>query len=84
MIYGCRRRPRRGAVAVFANIRSKNMRRVLARRIGAVVAGHTAVDDVDVIKVGGKPGDRRVAIVTIVAARDMRWMFTGRYCVVVT
>ncbi len=33
--------------------------------------------NVDVIKVGRKPGNGRVTIITIGAARDMCWVFSG-------
>ena len=29
------------------------------------------------IEVGGQPGDRRVAVIAVVTARDMRWMLTN-------
>jgi len=56
----------------------------LANGIGAVVATHTIVHDVDVVEVGGQPGNRRVAVVAIIAAGDMGWVFAGRYEAVMT
>ena len=60
------------------------MQRALARRIRAVVATGTIVDNVCVIEVGRQPGDSRVAIVAVFAAGDMRWVLAGRRDAVVT
>lgn len=57
---------------------------MLAGRIGAVVATEAIVGDVDVIKVRRNPRDCRVAVVAVVAAGDMRWVFAGRYRAIVT
>ena len=48
------------------------MGRVLARSVGAVVAADAIARDIDVIEIRGEPGDGRMAVVTVVAARDMR------------
>jgi len=48
------------------------MGRVLASRIRAVVAADAIAGDVDVIEIRRNPRSGGVAIVTIVAARDVR------------
>jgi hypothetical protein len=47
------------------------------------VATHTIAGDTDVIKIGRKPADRRVTVVTAVIARNVGWMFAGRRYAVV-
>ena len=54
------------------------MRGAFARRVGAVVTAGTIVDDVGVVKRGGRPRNRGVAVVAVIATVDMRWMFAGR------
>jgi len=56
----------------------------LANGIGAVVATHAVVHDVDVVEVGWQPGNCRMAVVAIIAAGDMGWVFAGRYDAVMT
>lgn len=51
--------------------------RALARRIRAVVAAGAIVDDVGVVECRGRPGDRRVAVVAVIATGDVRWMLTA-------
>ena len=55
----------------------------LARRVSTVVATEAITRNVDVVKVRRNPSDGRMAIIAIIAARDMRRVFTGRYCSVV-
>lgn len=69
------RYPDRWAVTVFANTRCNNVHWPFASRIGAVVAGHAVADDVRMIEIRWCPGDRGVAVVTIIAARNMREIF---------
>ena len=57
------------SVAVLADISRQYVRRVLASRIGSVMAADAVVDDVDVIEVRRNPGIRRMAVVAVVAAR---------------
>ena len=64
-------RPCRGRVTVFAHIGSQGMLRVLASRDRAVVATETIARDVGVVVVGWQPGDRGMAVVAVIAARDM-------------
>ncbi len=65
------------AVAILANGRCLNMRRILASCIDTVVAAGTIAGDVDVIEVRWRPGHGCVAIVTIVATREVVEVLTG-------
>ena len=55
------------------------MRRSLARRVSAIVAAETVTRNVDVVKVRRNPPDGRMTIVAVVAAGDMRRVFTRRH-----
>jgi len=57
---------------------------VLAGRVGAVMAADAVTRDVHVIEVRRYPGDRRVAVIAVVAAGDVRRMFAGRGIAVMT
>lgn len=59
------------------------MRSVFAGRIGAVMASRAVTGDGRVIKIRRRPGDRRVAVVAIVAACEVRRMLAGRRSTVV-
>jgi len=65
-------------MAVFADIRCADVRRVLAGRISAIVATKAIAGDVDVIEVGRNPGNRRVAVIAGVTAYDMCRVLAGR------
>ena len=64
-------RPCRGRVTVFAHIRRQGMLRVLGSRNSAVVATETVTRDIGVIVIRRQPGDRGMAVVAVIAARDM-------------
>ena len=51
---------------------------MLAGGLGAVVAADAVAADVDVIKIRGQPADGRVAVVAVVATRDMRRVLADR------
>ena len=51
MIYIGDRCPNVGAVAVLANIRRLNVKRILAGRIGAIVTTDAVIHDIEVIEV---------------------------------
>jgi len=61
-----------GVVAVLTDIGRLDVRRVLAGGFGAVVAIETAARDVYVIEVRRQPADRRVTVITISAACNVR------------
>lgn len=65
-------------VAVLADVCCERMCRILASCICAVVATEAIARDVDMIEIRGQPGNRAMAIVTIVAARNMRRVLARR------
>ena len=54
------------------------MRRGLAGGVGAIVATDTVSRNVHVVEVGRQPGNRCMTVLTIVAAGNMRRMFSNR------
>lgn len=70
-------RPDIGVVAVFANRRRAYMRGRLARCIGTIMAAGAIAGDVHMVEIGRQPGDRRVTVVAVVAARNVRRVFAG-------
>lgn len=74
----CNRRPDDRTVAVLADVRRLDMRRALARRVIAIVTTGAVVNDAGVVEGCGRPGDSRVTVVAIIAARYVRRMFAGR------
>lgn len=78
VVHGRRRHPEVGAVAVLADIGRLQMRRAFAGGVGAVMTAEAIVDDVHMVKIRGQPGDRRMTIVTVIAAGDMPGVFAGR------
>lgn len=70
------RNPRVWCMAIFADNAGKNVVRILARRIGTVVAARAVACDVDVVKVRRQPACCRMAVAAVVAAGDMRWGFS--------
>ncbi len=71
------RHPPVAVVAVFANIRRLYVRRAFASSIYAVVAVDAIVRNIDVIEVRRSPRERRMTVIAIVAARDMRGVLSG-------
>ena len=78
------RLPHDVVMAILTHVGRKNMRRSLASRIDAVVTTDAIAHDVDVIEVRGNPGGRRMAIVAVVATRDVSRVLTGCGRIVVT
>lgn len=72
VIYRHDRRKHIGRMAVFADIRCLHVRRILSRRIRAVMAANAIARNVDVIEIRRNPANGAVAIITVVAAGDMR------------
>ena len=71
-------------MTVLADIGRRDMGRVLARCVGAVVAADAVARDVHVIEIGRNPGHGRVAVVAIIAARDMSRVLAGCRVAVMT
>ena len=71
-------------MAVFASIGGLNVVRRLASRFDSVVTAEAVPRDVDVIEVRRQPGDRRVAIVAIVATRYVSCVLASGSHAVVT
>lgn len=75
MVDGNDRAPDRRAMAVLADIGRRRMAGILASRVCAVMTADTIVRDRAVIEIGRDPGDGRMAVVAIIAARDVRRVF---------
>ena len=72
--HGC---PHIARVTVFANIARLHVRGAFARGFGAVVATEAVARNIDMIEVRWQPGNGCMAIVAIVAAGDMRRVFSS-------
>lgn len=72
------RDPRDGVMAILTNIGRLHVTGSLTGRVGPVVAAETVACDVYVIEVRREPCERRMAVIAVVAARDMRRVFAGR------
>ena len=70
-------------VAVLADIRGLDMRRVFTDRIAAVMATETVIHDICVIECCRYPPDGRMAIVAVISTGDMCRRFPRRNCTVV-
>ena len=82
VVHRVSRNPDIGVMAVFANICCQNVCRVFAGRFDAVVAAYAIAGDADVIEICRQPTGCRMAVIAIIAARDMRWMLAcGRRAV---
>ena len=77
------RRPDCRVVAVLTDIGRLHVRRALTDCVRAVVAVHTIAGDAAVIEIGRYPGDRRVAIVAVIATGNMRCILAGRSIAIV-
>ena len=62
---------RHNIVAVFTNHGGVDMCRVLADGLDAIMTAGAVRADTGVVKIGGRPGGRRVTVIAIVAARYM-------------
>ena len=72
------RRPDVARVAILTNVTRLNMRRPFTGCVDPVMAAETVARDVHVVEVGRQPACRRVAVVAVVAARDVGRMLPGR------
>jgi len=75
--------PANVAVAGLTNVAGTDVVLVLAGGIGAVVAGRAVSSDTSMIKVRRHPGNRRMTIVTVVAAGNMVLVLARRNIAVV-
>lgn len=78
VIDGIGRYPRIGRMAVFADRAGLDMRGILTRGIGTVMAAGAIARDVDVVEIRGQPGDGRVAVIAVDATGDIGWVFSCR------
>lgn len=74
MINSNHRRPDIRVVAVLADVRCLNMRYGFTSRTNAIVAADAVSDDICVVEGRRPPRHCRVAIIAVIAARDMRRM----------
>ena len=75
-------RERHVVVAILTNIGGIDVRWILARRIGAVMAADAVVGDVRVIEVGRDPRVGRMSVFAVVAAGDVgRVLAFGRVAI---
>ncbi len=72
-----RRCPFDVVVAVFAQLRCRDVCRGFPCSSKAVMAAGAIAGYVDVVEIGRHPGSRRVAVVAVVAAADMRLVLAG-------
>jgi hypothetical protein len=77
MIHSHHRCEVKRVVAVFAEIGSQDVGRVLADGDDAIVAGDAAVSDVGMVVNGARPDEGAMAVVAYIAADDMVRSFTG-------
>jgi len=73
-----RGRPGRRRMAALANVTGIHVIGTLARRFCAVVALDTVSDDTHVIEICRNPGHSCMAVIAVITAGDMGWVFAGR------
>lgn len=71
-------------MAVLTHVARLHMGRVLTRCVDTVVAADTVTRDIDVIKIRGQPGGCGMTIIAIIAACNVRRVFTRRSEAIVT
>ncbi len=74
--YGC---PDIRAVTIFADVGRLWVQWTLASRVRSVMTAAAVIDNVCVIEIGRQPRDSRVAVIAVIAAGDMRWVFANGY-----
>lgn len=67
----------RRAVTVFADSARLNMRRALACSSSAIVATNAVVGDAGVVEQRRQPPRRVMAVVALIAGRDVGWRLSG-------
>lgn len=78
MVNGIGRYPDCRIVTVFAHITGLYVCGMFTGGLNAIMAIHTVTGDVHVVEVRRSPSDRRMTIVTGVAARYVRRVLAGR------
>jgi len=78
------RRPDICAVTIFADVGRLRVQWTLASRVRSIMTADTVVDNVCMIEIRRQPRDSRVAVIAIIAAGDMRWVFANGYHTVMT
>ncbi len=66
-----------GVVAIFTDITCLNVSQALACRIGTVMAATAVAGNVRVVEIRRQPADGRVAVVAVIAARNVCRVFAG-------
>ena len=73
-----RGRPGRRRMAALANVTGIHVIKILTRRFGAVMALDTVPGDIHMIEIGRYPGHCCMAVIAVIAAGEMGWVFAGR------
>ena len=76
--------PHIAVVTILTDVARLHMRQVFAGSIQAVVAACAIARNIHVVECRRSPGDRRVAIVAGIAAREVRWVLTSCNYAIVT
>ena len=84
VINGNNGRPDICAVAIFADVGRLRVQWTFANSVCSVMAADTVIDNICMVEICRQPGDRSVAVITIIAAGDMRWVFANSYHTVMT
>lgn len=63
-----------GVVAILADVRSRDMHRVLVCCIGAVMAARAIADDIHVVEIRRQPASACMTVVAIIAAIQVGWV----------
>ena len=84
VIDGRNGRPDICAVTIFTDVGGLRVQWTLAGRVCSVVAADAVVNNVRVVEICRQPGNSSVAVVAIIAAGDMRWVFANSYDTVMT
>ena len=79
VINGSYRCPDICAVTIFADVGRLWVQWTLASRVGSVMTADAVINNVCVIEICRQPRDSRVAVIAIIAAGDMRWVFADGY-----
>ena len=64
-------------MAVLADIACLNMCRILAGRFRPIVATGAIAGDAHMVEIRGQPANRRVTVITVIAARKVSWVLAN-------